>query len=1106
MILFHPDIISFMSSPRGTHKPNPHFIDHITTVSFEILAADLGSLFVASVYVKHYGQKPDYEHLVDSILGLCPPTCTHLLIGGDFNYPAMWSECHGIMQDLLGVTSVVDPGQVKATHDKGNILDHILISPSLSNQGLVVTPLPLITDHHLLSLTLTLTQTLTTNPLPKAPPPPLFPLSKFRRFRRSLLKKKPPPTPEVVETARRLSEGARELALQPITDLAQLNTELLAMALQHFPVPKARARLQRPYMFKSSVRQVVKRRRKVAQRYNKKKRRGGDIREVEGELRALDKEWERARRKAQRDQWDDQALAMEKGDISLFYAQYQQQRMAKSAPTPPTKLNVEDAIAYNAAKFEETEDAAFIRNTVPPPPIKEEEIKLLAVSPDEVKEALKQTKDKCWGPDNVPPLLWKHCGGELTENLAKLFTQCLHHGISPALRHGLLTLISKVKPPSSRPEEYRPITLLPAIVRVLLRVVDNKLRKLIKEGKIKVPVEQAGFLPNCSTHLQCFALELERDYARHRLAELYAAFLDIEGAFDNITHSRLLEVLPLVGVPPALVDAIHRLLPFFTLELFGATFPQDKGTFQGGPLSPLLCVLFLVDLILYINGNEASAFYGTKLPWSSSQILEVIRLLLFADDIVLLAESVEQLQVALDLAAIWVEKRGLRYGYGKCKVMRLARKPKDRRTILELPPLTLQGHTLDWVSEFKYLGHMITAAPEYKKRRPSALPVDKDKVRGLCYALSRVFSAPARCIRIAPMAVRLGVLHVIHAKYLYPTAILDIDYDILDKQIVRSLRNTFGLPLCTPTAQVHADLGVWPSQYYAHKRALQMLWKLRWRYWTKEAFDEWLGPRADSSLWPTGPTPLEEWPSRQPSRGRRRPVVVANLSACLEPRWAPKGVLHRFTRILETYELSWHDLNVCGDEKAWKWCISEALHLAFARYCQRESQRYNHPLLADAKPTMKPRIQRCLRIGGELAIVAIRMRSPRLRLLTTFKPTDHGICRQCGHGPENGSHIIFCPALPHDLRTTKESIAEAIAREAGVPVTATRKGQDIMKGFIMNFQWPHQSTELLKALLVFCRNLLNKYAACKPQWEKDLDAYPVRRARPLYRRVVPGSK
>ena len=116
-------------------------------------------------------------------------------------------------------------------------------------------------------------------------------------------------------------------------------------------------------------------------------------------------------------------------------------------------------------------------------------------------------------------------------------------------------------------------------------------------------------------------------------------------------------------------------------------FPQEKGTFQGSPLSPLLCVLFLTDLILYVAGDEASAFHGTKLPWSKETIQDVIRLLLFADDIVLVADDVAQLQIALDLLAVWAEKRGLRFSHGKCKAMQLARRPSDKRTREELEPV-----------------------------------------------------------------------------------------------------------------------------------------------------------------------------------------------------------------------------------------------------------------------------------------------------------------------------------------------------------------------------------------------------------------------------------
>lgn len=126
-------------------------------------------------------------------------------------------------------------------------------------------------------------------------------------------------------------------------------------------------------------------------------------------------------------------------------------------------------------------------------------------------------------------------------------------------------------------------------------------------------------MPNRNTHLQAFLLLLLRDLARHDEAALYVAFLDIEKAFDTIDHLQLLEVLRKIGIPEALVKAIHRLLPFFNLEVMGALFPQEQGTFQGSPLSPLLCVLFLMDLILYINGDEASAFHGTKLPWKAAE-------------------------------------------------------------------------------------------------------------------------------------------------------------------------------------------------------------------------------------------------------------------------------------------------------------------------------------------------------------------------------------------------------------------------------------------------------------------------------------------------------
>ena len=131
-------------------------------------------------------------------------------------------------------------------------------------------------------------------------------------------------------------------------------------------------------------------------------------------------------------------------------------------------------------------------------------------------------------------------------------------------------------------------------------------------------------MPDRNTHLQAFLLLLLRDSIRHQNLALFVAFLDVEKAFDTIDHVNLLEVMRKIGIPEDLVQAIHRLLPFFSLEVMGALFPQEQGTFQGSPLSPLLCVLFLMDLILYINGDEASAFHGSNLPWSRTEASDLL--------------------------------------------------------------------------------------------------------------------------------------------------------------------------------------------------------------------------------------------------------------------------------------------------------------------------------------------------------------------------------------------------------------------------------------------------------------------------------------------------
>jgi len=158
MIIVHPDLLDMLSSQRGP-AASLTLIDHITTPTFEFLAASLGNIYVASVYVKITYQHPDHEHLVEMLFALRPPRCQHVILGGDFNYAHLWDECHALFQEV-GVSSVITANKktIPCTHSGGNVLDHVIVSRGVVVNSVTTTPMNHLTEHFLITLKVTLTE------------------------------------------------------------------------------------------------------------------------------------------------------------------------------------------------------------------------------------------------------------------------------------------------------------------------------------------------------------------------------------------------------------------------------------------------------------------------------------------------------------------------------------------------------------------------------------------------------------------------------------------------------------------------------------------------------------------------------------------------------------------------------------------------------------------------------------------------------------------------------------------------------------------------------------------------------------------------------------
>ena len=112
---------------------------------------------------------------------------------------------------------------------------------------------------------------------------------------------------------------------------------------------------------------------------------------------------------------------------------------------------------------------------------------------------------KAMGGDGIPPIILRHCATSLAEPVHYLFMQCLRQSYLPKeWRCHFITPIPKSKDTSSV-TQYRPISLLCCLSKVLEKLVFDKINVFILENFISDL--QFGFLPNRSTLQQLLLYE-----------------------------------------------------------------------------------------------------------------------------------------------------------------------------------------------------------------------------------------------------------------------------------------------------------------------------------------------------------------------------------------------------------------------------------------------------------------------------------------------------------------------------------------------------------------------------------------------------------------------
>ena len=339
------------------------------------------------------------------------------------------------------------------------------------------------------------------------------------------------------------------------------------------------------------------------------------------------------------------------------------------------------------------------------------------ITPMDIRDAIKQlAPNKARGCDGLPAEAYKFAHPVLHEMLAALYNSCLLHHFLPEamLVVHLIPLIKSKLKDTADPGNYRPI----AITTISSKILESLLLSRLKPY-LNTTDNQFGFKAHHSTDTCIYLLKEMLNYYSLSGSPIFLCFVDVRKAFDRVNYLKLLLKLRERGTPAYLIAILHFWFKSqkFCVNWGGSLsryFGSSNGLRQGGILSPHLFNVYIDKLNRQLN----------SLPIGCTINDLTTNNLCYADDMVLISPSAKGLQRLINICCEYASSHDIIYNETKTQCMSVL--PRNLSHTPN-PTITMDGHQLQFVNEFPYLGHIITndlgdsADLEHRRRKLCAL-------------------------------------------------------------------------------------------------------------------------------------------------------------------------------------------------------------------------------------------------------------------------------------------------------------------------------------------------------------------------------------------------